>query len=159
MNNKMMKKIGLLGLMMTLSLSLISANEAKADITDAGWFEPVLGCVVGGGVGYVVASDGNQILTAAIGCGGGLLIGLLLNSHYSSKYGKVYQQDISNLKSDIREMQLQEALRSAHGDDDDFALRVKVIVPGQKFSNGDVSAPTFTEKLIMPGENLKFGGD
>jgi hypothetical protein len=156
--NKLSKKIAVFSLMVMMSLSLITEKTAKADITDAGWFDPVLGCVVGGGVGYAIASSGNQILTAAIGCGGGLILGLLLDSHYSSKYGRVYQADISNLRADIKVMQLQQALKSANGDDDQFGLRVRTFVPGQKLPNGDISAPTFTEKLIMPGENLKFGG-
>jgi hypothetical protein len=152
--NKLMSKISVLILM----VSLLIASPAKADITDSSWFDPVLGCVAGGTGGYLIGNNGgNGIIYGAIGCGAGVVVGLLLDSHFKNKYGKVYQQDISDLRTNVKELQLQQALRAAHGDDDDYALRMKIVVPGQRLPDGTITAPTLREKLVVPGENLRIG--
>jgi hypothetical protein len=152
--NKLMSKISILVLMVTA----LTASPAKADITDSSLFEPVIGCVAAGAGGYLIGNpNGNGIIYGAIGCGVGVLVGVLLNSHYSSKYGRVYQQDISDLRGNVKELQLQQAMRAAHGDDDDYALRIKTVVPGQRLPDGTITAPTLREKLVAPGENLRIG--
>jgi hypothetical protein len=154
--NKMMKKI----LVMCVAVSfLINTESAKASITDSSLFEPVLGCVVGGGAGYIVStnqSPGNEIMFAAIFCGVGALTGILLNSHYSEKYGRVYQDDLAKMRQNVKMMELQQGLRAAHNEDDEFAIRLKKVVPGQKLPNGSVSAPTIIESLVPPGDTVRL---
>ena len=153
---KIIKKISVLLIAVSF---FVNIQSAKAGFTDSSLFEPVVGCVVGGGAGYFVAnsqSPGNEIMFAAIFCGVGALTGVLLNSHYSDKYGKVYQDDLAKMRQNVKMMELQQGLRAAHNEDDEFAIRLKKVVPGQKLPNGSVSAPTIIESLVPPGDTVRL---
>lgn len=154
--NKIMKKLSVGLITLALFANIQSAN---AGITDSSVFEPLLGCAVGGGAGYLVAnnqSPGNELIYAALFCGGGALIGVLLNSHYSDKYGRVYQDDLAKMRQNVKMMELQQGLRAAHNEDDEFAIRLKKVVPGQKLPNGSVTAPTIIESLVPPGDTVRL---
>jgi hypothetical protein len=145
-------------LMVALGI-MFNSTTAKADITDSSMFEPVVGCGIGGGAGYLYGynqNPGDELLFAAIFCGGGALIGILLNSHYSAKYGKVYEDDLNRMRQNVKMMELQQGLRAAHNEDDEFAIRLKKVVPGQKLPNGSVSAPTVVESLVPPGDSVRL---
>lgn len=154
--NKIMKKLSVV--LITLAL-LVNSQTASAGITDSSAFEPLLGCAIGGGAGYLVAntqSPGNELIYAALFCGGGAVLGILLNSHYSDKYSRAYQDDLSKMRQNIKMMELQQGLRAAHNEDDEFAIRLKKVVPGQKLPNGSVTAPTIIESLVPPGDTVRL---
>jgi hypothetical protein len=154
--NKLMKKVAMVMLAMSF---VLNGTSAKAGITDSSAFEPILGCAIGGGAGYLVAnnqSPGNELIYAALFCGGGALIGILLNSHYSDKYGRVYQDDLNRMRQNVKVMELSQGLRAAHNEDDEFAIRLKKVVPGQKLPNGSVTAPTIVESLVPPGDTVRL---
>lgn len=135
----------------------VNPQKANAGITDSVVFEPMLGCAIGGAAGYATSSAGQEILMTAAFCGGGALLGILLNMHYSSKFNNAYQHDISEMRRTIKEMELQQAMRSASGEDENYSLRIRKVIPGQKLPNGSVTAPTIVESLITPGETVRVG--
>lgn len=153
---KFLKKIAVVGLIVS-SIGVVVPQTARAGFTDSSLFEPMLGCVAGGVAGYVTASRGQEFLMAAAFCGGGALVGVLLNMHYSSKYDKVYRQDIAELRRSNKEMQLQQAFRASTNEDESYSIRVRKVVPGQKLPNGSVTAPTIVETLVTPGETVRVG--
>lgn len=157
---KMKKTISKLSIIALLISSVgigFSTKEAKAGLTDSSLFEPAVGCVAGGTAGYFTSPAGQEVLMMAVFCGGGALIGVLLNMHYSSKYDRVYRQDLAEMRRSVKEMELQQAMRSANGEDENFSLRVRKVVPGQKLPNGSVTAPTIVESLVTPGETVRVG--
>jgi hypothetical protein len=151
-----MKKLGF-SFMAVMVLLSVTAQPAKADIFESNLFEPILLCGVGGTIGYLGASAGQQILMGAVLCGAGAAAGLLINAHYKSKDGKVYEKDIRDLRAQIKEYQLQQALKSSRGEDDTYANRVMTVVPGQRLPDGSILRPTLKEQLIPAGENLRDG--
>lgn len=151
-----MKKI-MLTLALVMSFILPATPAHAGSLFDSDWFEPTLFCVVAGGAGYAGAAKGNELTYAGIGCAAGALIGYLINSRYKNKYGAVYQEEIQDLKRSVKEMEVQQALKAANGEEDNYSLRIQEVVPGKRLPNGDVLAPTIREKLILPGEGVRIG--
>jgi hypothetical protein len=152
---KMMSKLLIIAL--TLASLVVAPQQAKAGFTDSSAFEPVLGCVIAGAGGYAGGPKGQEMVYAAAGCGIGALIGVLLNMHYSAKYDSVYKNDLTEMRHTIKEMELQSAMRAANGEDENISIRIRQVIPGQKRSDGSVSAPTIVESLVPPGETVRVG--
>lgn len=148
-----MKKLVMLFVLFTMLVPV----KSFAGITDSFWFEPGLLCVVGGGGGYLAAPKGSEVQTAVIGCVVGGVIGYLLNDHYKAKFTRSSQAEIDDLNRVIKEVQAQQAQKVLNGEDETVGLRVKQIVPGQRLPDGSVTAPTIREKLILPGEGTRIG--
>lgn len=147
----------LLIITLTLGSLVLAPLRANAGFTDSSVFEPVVGCVVGGAGGYLGGTKGQEVVFAAAGCGIGAVIGLLLNMHYSAKYDSVYKNDLTEMRHTIKEMELQSAMRAANGEDENISIRIRQVIPGQKRSDGSVSAPTIVESLVPPGETVRVG--
>lgn len=150
-----MKKL-MISLMLVVSF-LIPPQAQAGSFFDSDWFEPTLFCAALGGGGYAAAGDGDQLMYAGVGCAAGALIGYLINSRYKDKYGRVYQEEIQDLKRSVKEMEIQQALKAANGEEDNYSLKIQEVVPGKRLPNGDVLAPTIREKLILPGEGVRIG--
>ena len=148
-----MKKIVMAIVLFTMMIPV----KSFAGITDSFWFEPGLLCAAGGIGGYVAAPKGSEAQTAVIGCVVGGLIGYLLNDHYKEKFTRSQQAEIDDLNRVIKEIQAQQAQKILNGEDETVGLRVKQIVPGQRLPDGSVTAPTIREKLILPGEGTRIG--
>ena len=150
-------------LMLVFAAVAAGPKKAHADITDSNLFEPVLLCVAGGTAGYIAGnyySPGNDILIAALSCGGGALIGVLLDSYYEHKYSKVYKEDLAKLRGAVREMNLTQAMRITNGNDDEHIGTVlRTVSPPEKLPNGSVVGPKIEEQLVLPGETVRIGGD
>jgi hypothetical protein len=151
-----MKKL-MLTFMMVASFILPAPQAHAGSFLDSDWFEPTLFCAVAGGAGYASAGEGDEIMYAGIGCAAGALVGYLINSRYKNKYGQVYQEEIQDLKRAVKEMEVQQALKAANGEEDNYSLKIQEVVPGKRLPNGDVLAPTIREKLILPGEGVRIG--
>lgn len=141
-----------------LIMTCFVANTAHAGLFESDYFEPGVLCVAGGVGGYMAASKGNELLVAGIGCGAGFVSGLIINSHFKSKFGRAYQQEVGELKNTVREFQMLQAQQAAKGDaNSGISLRVREVIPGKTLPNGSVTAPTVRERLVLPGENLRVG--
>lgn len=149
-----MKKI-IIGILAILAIS--SPIKAKADITNSPLFEPVLLCAAGGAGGFLSAQQGQEVLFGAIFCGAGALTGVLINSHYKSKYSHNYEKEIKELRDSIRESEMQQAMRAANSEDESYSIKVRQVIPGQRLPNGEIIAPTIRERLVPPGESIRLG--
>jgi hypothetical protein len=149
-----MKKIAIT---LMLMVSFVLPAPAQAGFFDSEWFEPTLFCAVGGGAAYGSASDGDEMMYAGIGCAAGALLGYFINQRYKSKYGTVYQEEIQDLRRSVKEMEVQQALKAASGEEDNYSIKIQEVVPGKRLPNGDVLAPTIRERLVLPGEGVRIG--
>lgn len=147
-----MKKI-----LVMMAMLMMIPLKSQAGITDSFWFEPTLLCAAGAGGGYLGAPKGQEATYAAIGCAVGGVIGYVLNDHYQDKFTRASQQDIEDLQRVIKEMQAQQAQKILNGEDERVSLRVTEIVPGKKMSDGSITAPTYRERLVLPGEGTRIG--
>ena len=138
-------------------LTTIGPRASFADITKSPFFEPTILCAAGGTTGALIAQQGQEVLVGAALCGAGVLTGLLINSHYKSKYSHNYEKEIQDLRSSIKEMQLHQAMKAANSEDESYSIRVRQVVPGQKLPNGEILAPTIRERLVQPGESIRLG--
>jgi hypothetical protein len=153
-----MNKFKKIALTLGIILSVASpVKNARADITDSTLFEPLLLCAAGGAAGAFTAQQGQEILLGSIFCGAGALTGVLINSHYKSKYAHNYEKEIQELRSSIKEAQLQQALKAANSEDETYSIKIRQVVPGQRLPNGEIIAPTIRERLVPPGENIRLG--
>jgi hypothetical protein len=141
-----------------LLISVSSAARADlADFTQGNLFEPTLVCIGAGAVGYMGAPKGNEAAYAGGACAVGAIVTYFINKHYESKYTKGYQRRIDKLEEAVFQFEKLQGERAANGDEGPYSLRVREVVPAQKLSNGEVSAPTIREKLIVPGSDLRVG--
>ena len=145
-----------------LSIVFISTltQQSRADITDSENLEPGLLCALGAGGGYAVASQsgsGNELLYSGGACAVGLLAGYYLNGHYKEKYTKAQNKKIDDLNLAIEQMHKMQAEHAAKNDDVSYSIKVREVVPGQVLPNGEVTAPTIRERLLLPGSNLRIG--
>lgn len=153
-----MKKLKNLTIILGLILAMLSQTKsARADITNSGLFEPLLLCAAGGSAGFVTAQPGQEVLMGSIFCGVGALTGVLINSHYKSKYAHNYEKEIYDLRNSIKEAQLQQALKAANSEDETYSIKIRQVVPGQRLPNGEIIAPTIRERLVQPGESIRLG--
>jgi hypothetical protein len=151
-----MKKILALAIALCLSTSLPARAEVD-EFMDSNWFEPTVMCAVGGGAGYAYSSQNDQNNEAAyiaVGCLATGLITYAINKHYESKYTKSYNKKIDRLSENLRQFQELEAQKAANADEGPYSIRVREIVPAQLLPNGQVRAPTVSEKLVVPGQDL-----
>lgn len=144
-------------LFVLLSAGLINAPHAKADITTSAWFEPTITCAIGGAIGFLVSPQDSKFLNAGIFCGVGAVGGLILNSHYDSKYGRKYQDEIASKNKIIQEFRMARARKAAKGEYEPFVNEIVEIVPGQCFSDGSCQADTFKVRQKMPGTEDRIG--
>lgn len=144
-------------LIAALILNLLPTGKANAGIINSNLFEPILLCAAGGTAGALTAQQGQELIYGSIFCGAGALTGVLINSHYKSKYSVNYEKEIQELRSSIKEAQLQQALRAANSEDETYSIKIRQVVPGQRLPNGEIIAPTIRERLVPPGENIRLG--
>lgn len=138
-------------------LSLSIASPALADFTDSNYFEPTLLCLTAGAGGYFGAPQGDEAMYAAGACAIGAGITYLINSHYEDKYSRVYRKQLDQALEAVKQFQEMQAAKAANGDEGPYSLRIREIVPPQKLSNGEVTAPTIREKLVVPGSDIRIG--
>jgi hypothetical protein len=149
-----MKKI--ISLIIAMSLS-IPALADWDEFVDSNYFEPTMTCVAVGGAAYLGAPKGNEAAYAAGGCIIGGLITYAINKHYEGKYNKAYLQKIDKMAESLKQFQELQANKAANGDEGPYSLRVREIVPAQVLSNGQVRAPTVSEKLVVPSADIRVG--
>jgi len=145
---------------MVLFLCLCTTLPAFAEwdeFVDSNYFEPTIFCLVGGATGYYGGPASNQTAYAVGGCAIGALVTYAINKHYESKYTKSYNQKIDRLTESLKQFQELQANKAANGDEGPYSLRVREIVPAQVLSNGQVRAPTVSEKLIVPSADVRVG--
>jgi hypothetical protein len=146
-----MKKIAAIFITMLLSV------PAFADFSDSNYFEPTIMCLGVGAGGYFAAPKGNETAYAAGGCIIAAGITYLINKHYENKYSQAYQKRLDRLDETVKQFQELQASKSANGDDGPYSIRIREVVPPQKLSNGEVTAPTIRERLIVPGADMRVG--
>ena len=132
-------------------------KTARADLMDSDYLEPTAFCVGGGVTGYMGASQGNEFVSALLFCGVGAVTGFALNNYYKIKNEKYYARELKVLRQTVDEFKMRDAISAANGDNKEFGLRVREIIPGQVLPNGQVSAPTIRERLVLPGEGVRVG--
>lgn len=144
-----------------ISLALCLATPAMAgeanDFMDSNFFEPAVVCVAGGAIGYLSAPKGNEAAYSAGACVVGGLLTYLINKHYEAKFNKAYTAIIDKQAERLRQFQELQANKAANGDEGPYSLRVREIVPAQVLSNGQVRAPTVSEKLVVPSADIRIG--
>jgi hypothetical protein len=144
----------------TILITILISASAHAEwdeFYNSNYFEPALVCVAAGTAGYFLAPTNNQVAYAAGGCIIGGIITYAVNRHYEAKYTKAYNQRIDRLTESLKMFQELQANKAANGDEGPYSLRIREIVPAQVLSNGAVRAPTISEKLIVPGADLRVG--
>lgn len=131
-----------------LLVILFLSTNVHAGFYESDYFEPVTLCAVGGVVGFVSASDGDEPLTAGIYCAGGALTGWLLNMYQRKKIDRVNEDEISILKKEVDKKVAEQARRAAQGDTQSpYTIRAKQINEGEKQPDGTYISPT--ERIII----------
>lgn len=141
-----------------LSFFLLFGSLAHADITDSLWFEPSLACAVVGAGLYAGAPQGQEVQQGAIGCAVGAGVFALVNYYYSTKIGRVREQEVSDLKKQIKLMNEMQAQRIMKGDPSvEFSLKVRECSGAQELPNGSIQSPVCTDALVIPKSAPEVG--
>jgi len=145
-------------LLLILFLSPMNANaNLWKEIKESFYFEPTILCVGGAAAGSTMGDSSQRDTNMAIGCLAGAIVGYMINDYYSDKFKSEYDEEISKYKNIIDERRKVEAYKAAKGEDFEFAVKVREIVPAQKLPNGEVRAPTVKEKLILINDDMFVG--
>lgn len=144
-------------ILVILTFSFNSNAGFWSEVKNSFYFEPTLLCVAGAAGGYTVGNENDRNTTMAIGCLGGAAIGYFMNDYYENKFNSQYQDKLDKYKQIIEHRRKVQAYKAAKGEDFEFAVKVREIVPAQKLGNGEVRAPTVKEKLILLEDDMFLG--
>lgn len=141
-----------------LFLILINSysQKANAGLFDWEYFEPAAGCVAAGALGYVSASEGNEMKNAAIYCAvvGGVLF--VINSHYENKYGDEFIPQETYKMERLQSFDLLERQNKSQANDLYFK-RHQRLVPPKIDSKGQGHGPRIHETLKLDSKEDMVG--
>lgn len=150
-----MKNIKLLALTLFLTFS---SSKAMAGFYSSDYFIPTLLGGLGATACYL-SNDGaeDQVQQAAI-CGlVGAGVGFGLDYFFRKRYYHKAEVEINDLETQMQNMKIMQAQKSAKGEDTSFSIKIREYMPGKKHSDGSVSSPYWRERLIVPGEGSMTG--
>lgn len=132
--------------LMLLNLPL----TAKAGFYDSDYFEPTLGCAIGGAVGYS-STKTDQALNAGLYCLGGIALGLIVNSYYRKKVDAVHERELAERSARILRKKVELANSATLGDTNrPYAIEAEQIEDAQQMPDGTVIAPSRRTILETP---------
>lgn len=147
----------LLGVCIMLSSASLRADNIFSEMYQSMHFEPALLCATGSVVGGAASKSQSKNTTMLLGCAVGAAIGYYINDHYKDKFTSQSKKELERYRNIINERQKVQALKAAKGDDFDFAVTVREVVPAQRLPNGEVRAPTVKERLILLEDSMFIG--
>lgn len=134
-----------------LSISIFGFNsKAEAGFYSSSYFEPVMGCVIGGAAGYATSTE-NQAMNAGLYCAGGIVLGMVLNSYYRSKVDAVYEREIAEREMIVKQKVVKQANRANLGlTDQYYSIEAEQIEESQQLEDGSIISPTKRVLLKAP---------
>lgn len=151
-----MKKLKLLTL--SIIMTIFSANSYAGSFYSSDYFLPTVMGSVGAAACYL-GNDGaaDQAQQAAI-CGlVGAGLGYGLDQFFKNRYYKKAEIEINDLETQLQNVKIMQAQKSAKGEDTSFSIKIREYMPGKKHSDGSISSPHWKERLIVPGEGSMTG--
>ena len=130
-----------------LALTLISF-QSKAGFYDSEYFEPTVLCVVGGGVLYSGAPEGDEAVQGAIGCAAGAIVGIIVNKYYKKKVYANHENKINGLKNQVNRKVVKQAQRAYTGQNGKYySIEADQIIKSQELPTGEILSPT--KRIIL----------
>lgn len=139
-----------------LALILSFSFTAKAGLMDSRYFEPVAGCLVGGGIGYLSSDSQDAMKNAAIYCGIAAVVAGVVGYHYDSKYGKEFLPRENFLDNQERRYDMLEKQKNSKSEHR-FFKRQREVLPAKILPNGQGIGPRIKERLILEDDNIDLG--
>lgn len=143
-------------LILILIGNILITPSAKALTLGDYVFNPITFCVIPGGIAYSMSSN-NQAMIAGAACAVGALLEYGMESVIKESATKGLLEENEDLKNQLRERETLDAIRSSEGEDETFSVKVKQRLPGYINERGEAVAPTWIEKLVMPGNGTLLG--
>lgn len=123
---------------------------------DSRYFEPTMGCLVGGAAGYVTADSEKAMSQGAIFCAVGATVMALVNYHYDQKFGSEFADRHAFMDNTLRRYEMLEKENVAQKEDLYFQRRQE-IMPPKILPNGQGIGPRVKERLILKDRKQDLG--
>lgn len=140
----------------TYLIVLLFSFNSFAGFMDSRYFEPTVGCLAAGAIGYTSADSEKAMTQGAIFCAVGATVMALVNYHYDQKYGSEFAGRHAFMDNTLRRYEMLDK-ENVNQKEDMYFQRKQEILPPKILPNGQGIGVRVKERLILKDRKQDFG--